>query len=285
MSGVIKHHFFIKSLFSFAILTTVGFLPPFSPSANAESVLQILPTRVVLAKERSMTVTLVNRGNEEGSYRLFLRNIRLDENGKFSEVAETEVPLEGELFADKMIQFSPRRVTVPANSKQQVKVVLRKPKDLATGEYRSHLVFRKLPKQESVLDNNDKKMDFSLKPIVEVTIPVIVRHGELQAKASIDDIKLSRNEDNAQEISMVINRTGTRSLYGDVNIWWTPPNAEKQRIAFAKGLAVYTPNTTRKFAVGVLPGFVVTEKGALSVEFIEDPAYGGDQTAKKDKAW
>jgi fimbrial chaperone protein len=285
MLSVIKNHFFIKPLFSFAILTTLSFLPPFTPTANAESVLQILPTRIVLEKERSMSVTLVNRGDEEGSYRLFLRNIRLDENGKFLEVAEADALLEGEFFADKMIQFSPRRVTVPANSKQQVKVVLRKPKDLAAGEYRSHLVFRKLPKQESVLDDNDKKMDFALKPIVEVTIPVIVRHGELQAAASIDDIKLGRDEDNGQEISMVIHRTGTRSLYGDLNIWWTPPNAEKQRIAFAKGLAVYTPNKNRKFAVSVLPEFVVTEKGTLSVEFIEDPAYGGDQTAKANKAW
>ncbi|WP_101760121.1 molecular chaperone [Oceanicoccus sp. KOV_DT_Chl] len=276
-----SNHLFINT----AIIFALNFFPALNNKANAESVLQILPTRVVLEKQRSMTVTLVNRGDDEGNYRLFMRNIRAEDNGKFREITEQDEILDGELFSDKMIRFSPRRVTVPARSKQQVRIVLRKPKDLATGEYRSHLVFRKLPKQESVLDDNDSEMDFTLKPIVEVTIPVIVRHGELEAKATIDNIALITDADNKQHIELNLHRQGNRSLYGDLDIWWTAANAKKQRVAYAKGLAVYVPNNSRKITISPLPEFTLSEQGTLQVEFTEDAAYGGNETATASKSW
>ncbi len=268
---------FTKIIFPFllllpTLLTTVAY---------AESVLQILPTRVVLEQQRWMTVTLVNRGDEEGSYRLFMRNIRAESDGRFKEITKEDEVLEGELFADSMVRFSPRRVTVPPRSKQQVRVVLRKPKGLADGEYRSHLVFRKLPKQESVLEEEqDDKMDFAFKPIVEVTIPVIVRHGKLDAEASLRELDLKMDEDNGLQVSVNIQRAGSRSLYGDLDVWWQPKGGEEQRIAYGKGIAVYTPNTSRSLELSVLPDIPVTGNGQLRAVFKEDTAYGGDISAE-----
>jgi P pilus assembly chaperone PapD len=270
--------YFLNSVF-LLVANTIALL---SISAHAENVLQILPTRVVLEnQQRWMTITLVNRGDEENSYRLFMRNIRAEKNGTFKEITAEDEVLEGELFAESMIRFSPRRVTVPARSKQQVRVVLRKPKGLADGEYRSHLVFRKLPKQESVLEEEqDEKMDFAFKPIVEVTIPVIVRHGNLNASIALSNLTLSNDEDNGMQAEIEIQRSGNRSLYGDIDIWWQPNNGEEQRIAYAKGIAVYTPNTNRKLTIGVLPDIPVTGAGILRAVFNEDPAYGGNQNAE-----
>ncbi|ARN73520.1 hypothetical protein [Oceanicoccus sagamiensis] len=276
MSVFTKHNF-LNILPLFALLAS----SLFSTVANAESVLQILPTRVVLEQQRWMTVTLVNRGDEEGSYRLFMRNIRAESNGSFKEITEEDEVLEGELFADSMVRFSPRRVTVPARSKQQVRVVLRKPKGLADGEYRSHLVFRKLPKQESVLEEEqDDKMDFAFKPIVEVTIPVIVRHGKLTAEASLSDLAIREDEDDGPQVYIDIQRSGSRSLYGDLDVWWQAANGEEQRIAYAKGIAVYTPNKNRSLEIGILPDITVSGPGQLRAVFKEDAAYGGDLNAE-----
>lgn len=247
--------------------------------ALAESVLQVLPTRVVLeGPKRAMNVTLINRGDEEGSYRLFFRNIRANEKGEFSEI---DTPIEGELFAEEMIRFSPRRITVPPRSKQNVRVVLRKPPTLATGEYRSHLVFRKLPKQDSVLDQGveENAVGFSLRPIVEVTIPVIVRHGGTTATMQINQAKLETGDGDTASIKMTIQRSGSRSLYGDVDVWWMKADGKKQNIGMAKGIAVYSPNTIREFEMPLDVNNQVLNGGKLLIEFTEDPAYGGDQKA------
>ena len=38
-----------------------------------------------------------------------------------------------------MIRYAPRRVTVPPGGSQQIRILLRRPRDLEPGEYRSHL--------------------------------------------------------------------------------------------------------------------------------------------------
>ena len=248
----------------------------------AESILQVLPTRVVLAgNKRSMTVTLINRGDTDGSYRMFFRNIRADENGQFTEV---EAPIAGELFADNMVRFSPRRITVPARSKQSIRVLARKPQDLEDGEYRSHLVFRKLPSQNSVLDqvDQDEGIGFSLRPIVEVTIPVIVRHGSISAELTLSDASII-DSNAGKEIQFTINRQGQRSLYGDVDVWWLENSGNKVNLAMARGISVYTPKSHRVFRLPLETDPTTLAPGRIMLEYREDPAYGGDQQASLEK--
>lgn len=245
----------------------------------ADPLLQVLPTRIVLSQERSATVSLVNRGDNAGDYRILMRNIRADDNGVFKAVEQAQ---EGDQFADKMIRYSPRRVTLDARSKQDIRLVVRKPRDLADGEYRSHMVFRKLPKQDNVLDDNaNEELSFSFQPIVEVTIPVIIRHGNLNASTQLSDLKLTtRKEDgkDVQAIQVTINRDGNRSLYGDMTVWWTSPNGKETKVAFAKGLSVYVPNKKRISTIPVsFEGTIAG--GSLRAEYVEDSTYGGDSQA------
>jgi len=245
----------------------------------ADPLLQVLPTRIVMAQERSSTVSLVNRGDNAGEYRILLRNIRADDNGTFKAVEEAQ---EGDQFADKMIRYSPRRITLDARSKQDVRLVVRKPRDLADGEYRSHMVFRKLPKQDNVLEDNDSdELSFSFQPIVEVTIPVIIRHGNLSATSELSDLKLTTKKEageDVQAIQVTINRDGNRSLYGDLTVWWKKPNGKETKVAFAKGLSVYVPNQKRISTIPVsFKGTIAG--GSLRAEYVEDSTYGGDSRA------
>lgn len=266
------------SLMSSSILLTslITSSTLFAPLASAEHMLQILPPRVVLADKRSANLTLVNRGDTAGDYRIFMRNIRTNEYGKFETIEDA---LDGELFSDKMIRYSPRRITVGAQSKQDVRVVVRKPQGLTEGEYRSHLVFRSLPKQQN-LDNatDTENLAMTFNPILEVTIPVIVRHGKLSAKIEFSDIDISLAEGSSQQLlTLKINREGSRSIYGNLNVWWQQTDGKEVKIATARGVSVYFPNPVRIFTLP-LESETPLKNGKLRIQYTENPNYGGDIT-------
>lgn len=270
----LSSHTLVRKLIKQCLLCSLSLALPLL--TLAESVLQVLPTRVVMdGPKRSANITLINRGDEEGSYRMFFRNIRTNDQGEFSEAKQA---LEGELFANNMLRFSPRRITVPARSKQSIRVVLRKPKDMPAGEYRSHLVFRKLPKQSSALDDeaSNQALGFSLKPIVEVTIPVIVRSGKTMAKLSLSEATIRANASKGRDIHFTINRQGNRSLYGDVGIWWLKADGSRESVGLARGIAVYSPNDKREFEMPLELNQQQLDNGKLLIEYIEDPAFGGN---------
>lgn len=272
----------IGAIFNSMVLTAL--LLCLSITALAESVLQVLPTRVLMSDSaRSATVTLVNRGDADGTYRLFFRNLRMDDNGTMEEVTGDDAR-EDEKFANNMLRFSPRRVTVPARSKQTVRIVLRKPVGLEDGEYRSHLVFRKLQDQASVLDKkaSENQIAFSLRAVVEVTIPVIVRQGELDASLSIAEAKMENLSGDIKNIDFTLAREGTRSIYGNVDLWEVNANGLRRNLGSAKGLAVYVPNRRRSFSIELddVAKPVATDS-SIVLEYVEDPNYGGNLKATK----
>lgn len=233
--------------------------------------LQILPTRIVLASQNSAELTLINKGSEAGSYRIILRNIRTDEHGKFHHADKAEGD---ELFADDLIRFSPRRVTVEAGAYQKVRVMVRKPNGLKDGEYRTHLVFQSLPKQDSNSLDPNGDLSVSVDPIVEVSIPIIVRHGKLSTKLSIQAPSL---EDDA--ITFTLGREGSRSTYGDVEVFINDGNKKGERVGYIRGLSVYYPSDKRVISVPLrLPTTYDKAKGSLTIRFTEDPTYGGEHT-------
>jgi len=119
-------------------LLFLAFLP-----ALAHAELMLNPTRVVLAKnQRAAQVELINNGEEPATYRISLVNRRMSETGEFSQVTQPDA---GEQFADAMLAYSPRQITLVPGTAQVVRVMLRKPDGLADGEYRSHLHFENWP--------------------------------------------------------------------------------------------------------------------------------------------
>lgn len=259
-------------------------------SATAEALLQILPTRVMLEdKQRAATLTLVNQGDEDAAYRMFFRNIRMSETGKFNIITDQD-DVSNERFADAMLRYSPRRIKIPATGKQTIRIVARKPADLEAGEYRSHMVFRRLPNQKSILeDSSAENLTLSIQPIVEVTIPVIVRHGELNAKVLLDDAKIIQ-KDLKNILQVAINRTGNRSLYGDLKVTGESLEGKKVTLAEARGISVYYPNSTRIFELPLTDNEQLSAEGnenknidlngfsQLFISFKENPTYGGDES-------
>ena len=215
-----------------------------APSANAEVL--IAPTRVELDRsERSSELVVVNKGSEEAAFRVSIENRRMRLDGSM-EPAETA--LADELFAKDFIRFSPRRIILEPGERQTIRVSAMLNADLEPGEYRSHLRLMAAPLSagrtlESATQTESDSLSIQLVAIRSITIPIIFRLGDLSAEVEIEDMDL-RASDNEGETVLVarLTRTGTRSTYGDIKIF---VDGQKEPVYFARGIALYTPNTER----------------------------------------
>jgi P pilus assembly chaperone PapD len=245
--------------------------------------LMLHPTRLVFDKnQRAAQIELINNGTTPATYRISLVNRRMSETGQF-EVIET--PASGEQFADAMLRYSPRQITLQPGTAQTVRVMLRKPAGLADGEYRSHLQFERLPDMEgnTSVENqagNGKEIGIVLNTLVGASVPVIVRHGATSATVHLSGLTLA-HDGKQPVLSLQFDREGNSSVYGDLAVSFTPRGGKPQQLAQVGGIAVYTPNTVRKAAVPLqAPGSAALAHGSIEVSFRERPEAGGKLLAQ-----
>lgn len=221
----------------------------FFPSVSGQGDLLITPRRVLFeGNKRSIDLNLANAGRDTATYAISLVQIKMTENGAFEQITS---PDPGQLFADKNIRFFPRSVTLAPNESQVVKVQLYRANTLAPGEYRSHFYFRAVPKSDP-LGQERQSVDTTgisvvLKPIFGITIPVIIRVGETNAKVVLSDLSLKMVNDTLPNVSMAFNRSGNASIYGDLAVYHISTQGKETKVGVANGIAVYTPNTKRTF--------------------------------------
>lgn len=267
----------------FAVRLVLGclLLAPFLP-ARAE--LMLHPTRIVFDKNtRATQIELINNGSTPASYRISLVNRRMTEAGQF-EAVESEQG--GERFADAMLRYSPRQVTLQPGTAQTVRVMLRKPADLAEGEYRSHLQFDKLPEVEgkASIENQgtgSTQIGVVMNALVGAAVPVIVRHGASSASVKLAGLALGKDEARRTQLALQFEREGNSSVYGDVSVTFTPRNGKPHSLAQVNGIAVYTPNRIRKTTLPLqVPDGVALAGGTLDVSYRDRPEAGGKLLAQ-----
>src|SRR3546814_4124099 len=84
-------------------------------------------------------------------------------------------------------------------------------------------------------------VSIALTPIYGITIPVIVRVGDLGAAAAIGEAWVSEGAD-GPAFNFDLSRTGDRSVYGDIEV--TRPGIADPLLV-ARGIAVYPEVTAR----------------------------------------
>ena len=240
----------------------------------ADAQLMVSPTRIMFEDNaRSEQITLINSGTAEGRYRISMVRRQLTENGEFINIDE-KTPGN---YADEMVRFSPRQVTLQPGKSQTIRIQLRKPRDLAKAEYRSHMLFQKIPDPsksniETMSGTQTEGLTINIIPIVGISIPVIVRHGELESTVSLTDFQFSLgNTQNAKpKLSMTINREGSSSIYGDFIVEFTPKGKQAITVAQTNGIAVYTPIPKRLYSINLnTPDNLSLSNGQLTVKFME----------------
>ena len=257
----LPHLHMLKSMIMFiaGLLVSVIIFPD---DSMAQGDLLITPRRVVFeGSKRSMDLNLANTGKDSATYAISLIQIRMKEDGGFETITE---PDPDQRFADRYVRFFPRSVTLGPNEAQAVKIQLIRSNELTPGEYRSHFYFRSIPNNkplgEEEVQKDSAAISVRLIPIFGITIPAIIRVGESTAKVTLTDLSLDIVDDNIPRISMVFNRTGNMSVYGDIAVDHISTQGKINRVGIANGVAVYTPNAKRRFQFNLnkVPGVEFT---------------------------
>ena len=245
-------------------LIAAAFLP--APAAAGVGDLLVAPTRLVLDGRKGAEIILNNIGEEPATYRVSVEFRRMTEKG---DLVDVTTPSTTDKAAEDMIVYAPRKITLAPHDPQAIRIAARAPQGLPDGEYRVHMLFRAIPPATPVVQppagEQPKGVQFQLTPVYGVTIPVIVRLGNLAASAGIANVQLERR-DNGAAIGLDLTRTGSRSTYGEVRVLKA---GVKDPIAQQKGVAVYTEVGRRHVSIPLADAYKSGLTGPVTVEYIE----------------
>lgn len=257
----------------------------YSPKVKAQGDLFINPKRIVFeGQKRAEEISLANIGTDTTRYLISFVQIRLTESGEFEQI---EKPDSGQYFADKHLRIFPRTVTLAPKETQIVKIQTYQKENLAPGEYRSHLYFRAVarentatekPAGEQAHQQDNKNLSIKIIPVFGITIPVIIKIGESNTTVSIAEVKLETIANTTPSIKMRLNRTGNMSAYGDISIDHISTSGKTTRVGFIKGISLYTPTRSRNIKIALnYAGDLKLTSGRLNI------TYTGTKDGKPEK--
>jgi len=272
----------------FALLSiSIAVTLPKMALAQGAGDLVVTPTRVVFEdRTRGTQVTLANRGSATATFRISLIDMEMDENGEMREAQPGAVQ-----SASQLVRFAPRQIDIAPGKHQVVRLSLRKPASLADGEYRSHMFFRAVPPESAgrnVTDETDlqkNELRIELIPIYGVTIPVIVRHGQLTMGVDISkSVHVATSDTLPEHLEIALTRNGNRSAFGDLIATYQPADGgENIIVGRISRIAVYSPNEKRNviMTLQVPEGVTLKKGGQLKVTYQSIETEGGKTLAEK----
>jgi hypothetical protein len=194
----------------------------------------------------------------------------MTENGKLEVI---ENPDSAHMIADPYLRIFPRKVTLAPGETQVLMLQYRRKPNMLAGEYRSHLWFRDEKNYEAQGKekqlSDSKKMSVSLIAVFGITIPVIIRTGEVNVSASLSDLKLEIQQDTVRSINLTINRTGNISINGKLTAEYITAKGKPHQIGLLKSAVVYSNLNKRYVSIKLNKKPVENLKnGKLKVSYI-----------------
>ena len=257
-------------------------------SVQAYAGLLITPLQVTMeGRTRVTEVVLVNGGSEANTYRLSWEQLDQVENaGGYVPVTEEErsTRLDLEDFA----VFTPKQITLSPNSKQTIRIAVRRPSDLGDGEYKSHLKFSMIPtvSQSQAADKNvdDDEIGIGAKVYASYSIPVVYRAGNYDTKIDIGAPSFSKHPATSNiVVDLPISRSGQHGAIGLIELYHISEGGKEVKIGALGNANVFTDINTRKFSI------VTQEKslsrGSLRVVFKKAEGSVSDYTVLSEKTY
>ncbi|WP_299804432.1 molecular chaperone [uncultured Shewanella sp.] len=268
-----------KSLLKAALVVSVCML---SPINFAQASLLVSPIRVAFeGRERAHEIVLINSSSEIKTYRLQWQEKLAVANGGYQELTAEQA--KGYPSASKMLRFSPRQVTLKPNERQIVRLGLRRPKDLADGEYRSHLKLEALPPKRA--NKADGEMSINLDVLLSYSLPVIVRQGQANPEVEITSKTLGFDPRNGKtQLSVNLTRTGQYSTAGNLIAYWQGEQQPEQVVARLNNVNIYPEvNATAKSMAWIVPNFTPSS-GVLRIVYEGQQEFNGQVFAEREFA-
>jgi P pilus assembly chaperone PapD len=174
---VMKNDFFDKKnsmksalkLFFFLLSIQSGFMvPAFLCLAVADTKgvgkgILVAPVKLEFeGRTRSGTFKVLNKDSEVVHYRIVFAPLIEKDKGK---------------DAKDWVRFSPRRISLNPGQHQTIRVVVRKPLDLAPGEYTARILIQAIPPVREKSTEPAGKIQVNLDIVYGVSIPIIIKHN------------------------------------------------------------------------------------------------------------
>ncbi|MFT4929113.1 MAG: P pilus assembly chaperone PapD [Phenylobacterium sp.] len=258
---------FKKLTLPLIMATTLATVMPIMTMAGTLSVNK--PRILMTDKNKRAEFKVFNTSPDIQTLRISLIDKQMDEQGEIITVEGSQTS------ASDFLRVGPRvgkNIDPKGFQKFRVRAKLSK---MPAGEYRSHLLVESMnpPTEQS-------KAGISVKPNIKYSIPIIIRHGELNAEVAISNAQLSEKvSDNGEKqttLAFDMTRIGDRSVYGDFAVYQVTGD-ETILIKALVGQAIYTEVEKRQFSIELLTAPPAGSQ--LKLEFKENPEFGGDSQA------
>jgi len=225
------------------LVLSILFLLP--TAAWSGAVLLIHPTLVLFeGNERSATITLTNRGDQTGTFEMSWIEYTMTAKGGLTRM-DGIAPWSVQPY----VRYSPRRVTLAPAESQVIKIALRRRKDVAPGEYYSHV--RVLTNDRENPEKNETKAAIELpENTTSVTIttrtamaiPIIWRNSQESSGATIESADF---DPQTRKLTIDVRRHGHLSVRGFLYVFDIAPDGTRRRLAEPVPLVIY-PNLDGK---------------------------------------
>ncbi|MDA0902162.1 MAG: hypothetical protein O3B09_01970 [Proteobacteria bacterium] len=267
-----KKYFEKSFLFNFGFIALFSVMILFANDVLAS--LTVAPTRVEFeGRQRTSEVKLINKANVTTTYRISLQHLRMKDDGSYEQIEEGEA--NGEKFVDDIIRYSPRRVTLKPKEIQIIRLMIRKPKGMEAGEYRSHMLFQEEADPSFGADiekkkgSGDGKIQIVLKPLFGISIPIIVKHGDISASAELEvaELRTEKTADGEDKILTVnVKRSGNGSIFGNIIATFKPDGSDQEyEVGFMSGVSALYPYKNRMVSARLDLTKVKNFKGTLNI--------------------
>ncbi len=207
---------------------------------------------------RNDALQLRNKGSKPVRYSVELGLVAMTEEGALH-------PVDSDPFsAIGLLRYSPKRGVIQPGDRQALRFSLRKPAGLKDGEYRAVL---KVTSSEIA----DAGSTVALQSKLAYNLPIIVRHGRLNAETSLQEAKLVR-VGNVAHVEFWQTLDGNRSLFGNFIL----EDEDGNEVGVLNNSAVYQPLDRKKVIIPLQSEV----QGNVTIKFKEIAKYGGDLAAE-----
>jgi P pilus assembly chaperone PapD len=247
--------------------------------------LNISPRRVTFdTGTRAASVYVFNQGDAPATYTVELVDRVMQRDGQIVAEADLTTPTPLGSSAADFIQYTPRRVTLQPRESQVIRIRVRPPATGAAQEYRTHLTVTALPPEDSgftaaqAAQPGADEVSLQVVALFSVSIPLILREGDVDSRAGIDAVSRLPAQDGAPNgaIQLDLVRLGANSVYGDVQIY-AGQGARERLVTAVRGVAVY-PEIDRRTVVAPLTE-ALSAGEPLRIVYVDDDAQPGSTLA------
>lgn len=258
----------------FIVILTAGIFAAGSGSALAQSegsILFISPHRVDIPPDgRIEELNVANKSDVPRRYDLQIINQVMTENGT------TERRDTFEYSAEQMLKFTPKRFTLEPGERQVIRVMVRRPRDLADGDYHSHLLFREVPLRTQERDKGQtgggQKASFEIQALYGVAVPIVIKHGAVTSSMDIVSAALVNDERGNPGLGVEFSRSGNAEAAALLSVVHRLPGQEDVPVVTEQWVRIYREVDKIRRIVGfTLPEGHKLSGGTLAMTLTKDP--------------